>query len=147
MQYSMGSNDTSNAREGGGPTRITDPPGCFAITWQRRRLALEKLDRVGISLRCGQQLLRPHPLGKSGEAWGGLGNDANGLDIRVISRAPLNVQSLGENPSTTLSSHGVFDWMYTLSMHSGLLPSDNDAEPSVSYDGGVMIYRRKSRAW
>jgi hypothetical protein len=64
----------------GVPTRFTDAQGSFAITWRRRRLGLEKLERVGISHLCGQQLLAPHLLGKSGE---GLGYDARGLDVKV----------------------------------------------------------------
>jgi hypothetical protein len=31
------------------------------------------------------------------QVWGGLGNDANVLDVKMESRAPLNIQSLGDN--------------------------------------------------
>jgi hypothetical protein len=110
------------------PTRLTDAQGSFATTWRRRRLGLEKLELFV----CGQHLLAPHLLGESGE---GLGNNANVLDVKVQSSAPLSLLPLGENPSTMLASHGVCDWISILNMHSGALPSDNNAEPSVSYDG------------
>ena len=89
-------------------------------------------------------LLAPHLLGKSGE---GLGKDANVLDVKVQSRAPLTLRLLGENPSTMLASHSVCDWISILCMHRGALPSDNNAEPSVSYHGVVMTYCEMSRAW
>jgi hypothetical protein len=68
--------------ESSAPTRFTDTQGSFAITWRRRRLVLEMLERVGISHLCGQQLLVPHLLG----VWGGLGNSANVLDVKVSPR-------------------------------------------------------------
>jgi hypothetical protein len=65
---------------GGGTSRINDSQGSFAITWQRRRLVLETLGSIRTSHLCGQQLLAPHLLGKSGEVWG---YNANGLDVKV----------------------------------------------------------------
>jgi hypothetical protein len=112
------------------------PQGSFDTTWRRRRLGLEKLERVGLSCACGQHCLQPHLLGK---VWGGPGVDANVLD-KVQSSAPLSLMPLGENPSTMPESHDESDWSSFLSMHSGALPSDNNAEPSVSYHGGVMIH-------
>ena len=101
--------------------------------------------RAGWQLtRLRSALLAPHLLGKSGE---GLGKDANVLDVKVQSRAPLTLRLLGENPSTMLASHSVCDWISILCMHRGALPSDNNAEPSVSYHGVVMTYCEKSRAW
>jgi len=46
-----------------------------------------------------------------------------------------------------LASHDASDWSSALDMHSGALPSDNNAEPSASYHGVVTIYRQTSRAW
>jgi hypothetical protein len=120
----------------GVPTRFTDGDGqgSFATTWRRRSFGLGKARAVGSSRLCGQHCLQPHLLGKSGE---GLGKDANVLDVKVQWSAPLSLLPLGENPSTMLASHEAFDWSSSLSMHSGALPSDNNAEPSVSYHGGV----------
>lgn len=83
-------------------------------------------------MRLRSALLAPHLLGKSGE---GLGNDANVLDVKVRWSAPLTLLPLGENPTTMLVSHDACDWISILGMHSGALPSDNNAEPSVSYHG------------
>ena len=105
---------------------------------------MEKLERVGLSYVCGQHCLQPHLLGKSGE---GLGIDANVLDVKVQSSAPLSLMPLGENPSTMPESHDESDWSSCLSMHSGALPSDNNAEPSVSYHGVVTIHCEISTAW
>jgi hypothetical protein len=45
-----------------------------------------------------------------------------------------------------LASHQMTDWMSTSNMRRGLLPSDNNAEPSISCDG-VTIYRRTFKSW
>lgn len=76
-----------------------------------------------------------------------MGKNANVLDVKVQSIAPFTLRLLGEILSTMLASHGACDWVSILSMHSGALPSDNNAEHSVSYHGVVMTYREKSRAW
>lgn len=55
---------------GGGPTRITGLSRFLRHNLAKAESVLEKLDRVGTSHICGQQLLAPHLLGKSGEAWG-----------------------------------------------------------------------------
>ena len=54
----------------GKPTRFTDGQGSFAVTWRRRRMGLERLERVGISLLCGPHCLHPTSLASLGRAWG-----------------------------------------------------------------------------
>ena len=54
----------------GVPTQFTDGQGSFDATWRRRRLGLEKLERVGNSHACGQHCLHPASLASLGRAWG-----------------------------------------------------------------------------
>lgn len=140
MQYSMGSNDTKWVAD---QRQLPVVQGSFAITWQRWRVSWKSSTVLAPHITSVSNCLHPTSLA----VWGGLGYNANGLDVKMESRAPLNMQPLGENPSTMLASHAVFDWSSISSMHSRALPSDNNAEASVSYDEIVTIHRRPSRAW